>query len=54
MWRSFPPSEKWQLDGSLDFEEVQSSWKVKNKLESSACLLDVKSIDWQNTNLINS
>lgn len=28
----------------------QSSLKVKNKLKSSACLLDVKSIEWQNTN----
>lgn len=52
---SFFPQKSGNFGGNLDFEEVQSSLKVKNKLKtSSACLLDVKSIERQNTNPTNS
>lgn len=50
----FSPQKSGNFGGNLDFEEVRSSLKVKNKLKSSAGLLDGKSTEWQNTKPTNS
>lgn len=50
----FSPQKSGNFDGNLDFKEVQFSLKVKNKLKSSAGLLDGKSTEWQNSNPTNS
>lgn len=50
----FSPQKSGNFGGKLDFKEVQSSLKVKNKLKSRAGLLDGKSTEWQNTNSTNS
>lgn len=50
----FSPQKSGNFGGNLDFKEVQFSLKVKNKLKSSAGLLDGKSMEWQNSNPTNS
>lgn len=40
--------------GSLDREEAEFSFNVKNKLTIVAWLLSVESIKWQNTNPPNN